>query len=84
MSRFLTILFLILIIYYLLRFIIRPFFSSEGTRDKNKGPEELIQDPYCLTYTPKRSALKKKVRGEVLYFCSKKCLKSYLRGKKEN
>jgi len=83
MTRFFTILFLVLILYYLLRFVLRSFFSSGRGRNKNNGPEELVQDPHCLTYIPKRSAFKKKVRGQVLYFCGEKCFKSYLLGGKK-
>jgi len=47
----------------------------------NRGsePEELVQDPNCQTYIPKRSAVKKKIAGNVLYFCNQKCLKNYLK-----
>jgi YHS domain-containing protein len=42
-------------------------------------PEELVQDPNCQMYIPKRSAVKKKIAGRVLYFCKQECLKNYLK-----
>jgi YHS domain-containing protein len=41
-------------------------------------PEELVQDPYCQTYIPKRSAVKKRIHGQDYYFCNRECLKKYL------
>jgi YHS domain-containing protein len=46
---------------------------------RESEPEELVQDPNCQTYIPKRSAVKKKIAGNVLYFCKKECLKNYLK-----
>jgi uncharacterized protein len=77
MFRLIFFILLILILYYLLHFLIRDMPSSKKRADKNLGPEELVQDPYCQTYIPKRSALKKKVGGQVHYFCHKKCFKNY-------
>jgi YHS domain-containing protein len=45
---------------------------------KEAEPEELIQDPYCQTYIPKKSAIKKKIAGRVLYFCNQECMKNYM------
>jgi YHS domain-containing protein len=47
--------------------------------DRKSEPEELVQDPYCQTYIPKRSALKKRVAGRDYYFCNRDCLKRYLK-----
>ena len=37
----------------------------------------MVQDPKCGTYIPKREAVRARVRGEELYFCSKKCRDEY-------
>ncbi|MDI6763713.1 MAG: hypothetical protein QME83_11875 [Thermodesulfobacteriota bacterium] len=79
MLRLIFFVFLTLILYSLLRFLFKAMLSSGKKRDRKQDPEELVQDPYCQTYIPKRSALKKKVEGQVLYFCCEKCLKSYVR-----
>jgi len=79
MARLIFFIFLILILYYLLRYLIKDMpFSKKKMKGKPES-EELVQDPYCQTYIPRQSALKKKVGGQVRYFCSEKCLKSYVR-----
>jgi YHS domain-containing protein len=44
-------------------------------------PEELVQDPYCQTYIPKKSAVKKKIAGRSFYFCNQECMKKFLEEK---
>jgi uncharacterized protein len=46
--------------------------------NREHEPEELIQDPYCKTYIPKGSAVKKRIGGKDYYFCNKECLRKYL------
>jgi YHS domain-containing protein len=78
MLRLIFFIFLTLILYSLLRFLFKGMSSSGKKRDRKQDPEELVQDPYCQTYIPKQSALKKKIAGEVLYFCNQECLKNYV------
>lgn len=40
--------------------------------------DEMVQDPYCQTYIPKRDGLRTRVGGEVLYFCSETCRDRYI------
>jgi YHS domain-containing protein len=42
-------------------------------------PEELVQDPYCQTYIPKQTAVRKRVKGRDYYFCTKECLRKFLK-----
>jgi uncharacterized protein len=52
--------------------------SSRKKTNRDDEPEELIQDPYCQTYIPKGSAVKKRITGKDYYFCSPECLRKYL------
>jgi uncharacterized protein len=83
MARLIFFIVLVFIFYYLLHFLIKdmPFLRKRVNRADE--PEELVQDPYCQTYIPKRSALKKKVAGEVHYFCGQECMEKYCRKGKE-
>jgi len=50
--------------------------------NRESEPEELVQDPYCKTYIPKRSALRKKVSGRNYYFCKQECLEKFIQNEK--
>jgi len=79
MVRLILFILLILLLYYLIHYLIRGIpFSKKKVTEKQQS-EELVQDPYCLTYIPKQSALKKKIEGQVRFFCSEKCFKCYVR-----
>ena len=47
-----------------------------------RGPstvvQELVQDPYCLTYLPRSQAIRRKIRGSEYCFCSSECLDKFL------
>lgn len=77
MLRLIFFVLLILLLYFLLHYLIRDMPSRKKT-SKNAGPDELVQDPNCQTYIPKRSALKRKIGGQVFYFCRKECFNNYL------
>jgi YHS domain-containing protein len=47
----------------------RPDSSGEG--------EEMVRDPRCGVYVPVSSAMKKRIKGETVYFCSKECEEGY-------
>jgi uncharacterized protein len=79
MSRLILLILIFLTIYYLLRFLIKGVFSLQKTTSKRSEPEELVQDPYCQTYIPIRSALKKRIGGKDYYFCNQDCLKKFLK-----
>ncbi|RJR47529.1 MAG: YHS domain-containing protein [Deltaproteobacteria bacterium] len=46
----------------------------------NREPEELVQDPVCGTFIPRRDALKGQKDGQDYFFCSEGCLKRFRRG----
>ena len=48
--------------------------------DKDQGPDELIQDPVCKTFIPRREALRTERDGKTYFFCSEGCLKRFLSG----
>ena len=42
------------------------------------GPvDEMVQDPSCMTYIPRRSAQRKVVGGKEFFFCSKECAEKF-------
>ena len=82
MFRFILLIVLILVLYHVLRILIR---DVPSIREKMRGmpvPEELVQDPYCQTYIQKRTAVKGRAAGKGYYFCSRKCLEGFRRRNK--
>jgi YHS domain-containing protein len=82
MLRFVLFIILFLILYYFLNFLMRVILSPRKRVNRESQPEELVQDPYCQTYIPQRSALKKRVAGRDYYFCNRECLEGFLTKKK--
>jgi YHS domain-containing protein len=41
--------------------------------------DEMVQDPYCGTYIPSREAVRRRIDGEDLYFCSEECASKYMK-----
>jgi len=49
--------------------------TSDGVID------EMIQDPHCKTYIPRRDAVKKVVAGQEYFFCSERCASQFEAGR---
>jgi uncharacterized protein len=77
MTRLLVFVILILFLYYVLYYLIKDM-SRRKRSPGESDPEELVQDPYCQTYIPRRSAVKRRIAGKEYYFCNQKCLEAFL------
>ncbi len=82
MVRLILFILFLFILYNVLHYLMKKEPSFRGATDRKSEPEELVQDPWCQTYIPKRSAVKKRLTGRKYYFCSQECLKNYLEKKK--
>ena len=51
--------------------------GTPDSRDQKVEGEEMVCDPHCGVYIPLGSALKRRVRGKTVYFCSKECEEEY-------
>jgi uncharacterized protein len=67
------------ILYTILRLLIKDVSPTRKRVHRDVEPEELVQDPHCQTYIPKRSAVRKNVAGKDYYFCNQGCLRNYLK-----
>lgn len=81
MIRYLLILLFIYLLYRLVRTLFALVFPGMKRQAHLPREEagELVKDPTCNTYVPKRDALSAEVGGQQLYFCSFKCLDDYRR-----
>jgi len=77
MARLIFLIILLFILYYVL-YAFMKYPSLRKKVNRRDEPEELVQDPYCRTYIPKGSAVKKRIDGKDCYFCNPDCLRKYL------
>ncbi len=78
MARLILFIILFLILYAILRILIKDMPARKKKLYKEAEPEELVQDPYCQTYIPKRSAIRKRLSGKNYYFCRQECLEKFI------
>lgn len=58
------------------------FFGREIPASRPKPEvqaDELVQDPVCKVFIPRRNALKAQKHGEDFFFCSEGCRKKFLK-----
>ena len=76
---------LALLIYIAYR-LFRGFTTSkqEIQRTPDGGViDEMVQDPVCKTYVPRRDAVKKVIGGREIFFCSEACASKYEKEKRD-
>jgi len=72
--RIIFIVFLFYLIYRVLKGLGGPLLSPGA----DSHDDDLVQDPNCGVYLPRKEGLATTVEGRVLYFCSQKCKNEYL------
>ncbi len=79
MTRLILFIILFVILYAILRILIQgtPLWRKKSSQKME--PEELVQDPYCQTYIPKRSAVRKRIFGKDYYFCTQECFENFIK-----
>jgi uncharacterized protein len=85
--RFIIFAVLVYLLYRLIRGIFLAAPKQQGRREPASGPaivDEMVIDPVCRVYIPRREALTARVEGETVYFCSRECMNKYLEDKPEN
>jgi YHS domain-containing protein len=81
--RFIIYIVLAYVAYRVLKAVIRP--KEKISRSENGGViDEMVQDPQCKMYVPRRQAVEKTVEGKTVHFCSEACATKFLEdGKRE-
>ena len=65
------------ILFRLVKGLIR-FDRGELREESNGGViDEMVQDPVCETYIPRRDAVKRVIGGKAFFFCSDQCASRY-------
>ncbi len=78
MIRFVAVALLGVLIFFLLRAVIAGFLGGlRGTARAGSGPRairnDLVKDPVCETYVPRRTAIARTAGPATYYFCSPAC-----------
>jgi YHS domain-containing protein len=78
MYRFLLILALLTIFYFLVRRAIREFkqrhLDQEG---RSIDQDQMVQDPVCHTFVPRKIAFVERIGGQTYCFCSRQCAAAF-------
>jgi YHS domain-containing protein len=76
MIRWIIIIIVLFLVYRLIRRALR--LKTPARKAPDQIQDEMVQDPVCQTYVPKRMALTVNRPEGLLYFCSAACRDKYL------
>jgi len=75
--RFIIYIVLAYVAYRVIKAVIRP--KDRIYRSENGGViDEMVQDPQCKMYIPRREAVEKAIDGRTYHFCSDACAAKFL------
>jgi YHS domain-containing protein len=78
MYRLLLISALLVVLYFLLRQAVRGFKNKDlANRGTPVDQDQMIEDPVCHTFVPRRNAVIETVSGQTYCFCSKQCAEEF-------
>ncbi len=80
MIRSLLLLACIAAVYFALKTLFRSAVHGYQSEDRQRGRlmgEDMVLDPECRTYVPKRRAVTRRIGGVPCFFCSEACAKAY-------
>jgi YHS domain-containing protein len=79
MYRLLLISALVIVLYFLLRQAARGFKKNREVdgRGSSLDQDQMIEDPVCHTFVPRRTAVVKEISGRTYCFCSKECAAAF-------
>lgn len=77
MLRVLIILGLLVLLYFLARRALLDFRGGLARGREIPGKDQMIQDPVCHVYVPRGSAIEEEIGGQVYYFCSRDCARTF-------
>ncbi len=82
MTRFLLYFLFCFLIYLLFKRVFTRRAATQRPHAEQRRPapiqDELVRDPVCGVYCPKRDALMLRTGGETHYFCSEECRRRFL------
>jgi YHS domain-containing protein len=77
MYRIIFILILFIVLYFLIRSAVREF-KGKGTGSHLRvDKDQMVQDPVCLVFVPRGSAVTEVIGGQTYCFCSRGCAATF-------
>ena len=73
MYRIILILGLLVVLYFILRRAVREFKRRNEPDRLPPGKNHMVQDPVCLVFVPRGTAITEDIGGQTYYFCSRSC-----------
>lgn len=77
MLRYLIILVLLVVLYFLIRSAIRELKSQSARQVPSR--DQMVQDPVCRVYVPRGAAVEASIGGQTYFFCSRDCASTFER-----
>ena len=78
MYRLLLITALLVVLYFLLRQVIQGFKNKDvGGRGTSVDQDQMVEDPVCHTFVPRRNAVIETISGQTYCFCSQQCAAAF-------
>ena len=68
------------ILAYLLYRIVKGIFSPKPKVHRGRAQgivDEMVQDPFCKTYVPRRDSVRRVIQDQEVFFCSDDCADKY-------
>ena len=59
--------------------VVQLFFPSSPRKKEEPGETELVCDPNCDTYVPKKQSVRRVLGGAEHFFCSERCADEFAR-----
>jgi YHS domain-containing protein len=75
------------VLAYILYRLVKGVFSAKTKIDRRKAGgviDEMVQDPFCGTYVPKRESIRRVMEGQEYLFCSDECADKFALEMKES
>ena len=79
MIRLILVGLLLPVLFFLIRGMVRDLKARHGPRTVAGSRDQIVQDPVCLVYVPRESAVATKVGEQTHYFCSQECAQAFER-----
>lgn len=64
---------LLVVLYFLIRRAVKKVKGRSEPDRLPPGKNHMVQDPVCLVFVPRGTAITEQIGGQTYYFCSRSC-----------